>query len=702
MRLKRAPLQTKYYSMKPILFAFFFSIQIIGLGQQISFEDDFTTAENWVLTTPAPELSASNNTLNLKTTNHATSTVLFKEMIDFSKDFSISFDIVSIQNFRILLNATRNGIEYTTVEIGNEVATTKKWGNRKYIDIKDYKFNPSIKLGGIFHVNVKQVNSILSITLQEKGSERITTIFSGTYPIEPGNPMFGFSSNVGRPLLEISISNFSMKYHPKVINVITNHEAFGEKINLGKNVNGVDNEIVPIISADGTQLIYTVDNGQGQVSYYSNLENGNWSEKKIFSEDLKALGKYHSIVALSADQNTGFMNGKWENGVITGKGISKTERTSTGWSTPQHLPFYRYETTARLSNSMSSDQRYVIASLKNDECYGEKEDLFVFFHDSGMYWRRLNLGKIINTTGEEITPFLAPDNKTLYFSSDGHFGYGSFDIFMSRRLDETWTNWSKPENLGPKINSNAGDIYYSVSAKGDYAYLATQFQSEGGTDIVRVELPPEARPEKMIIVKGRVLNSNTKEPIAAAIKFNDINTNTNNGIGNSDPATGNYQVVLPYGKVYQLYAEQKGYYALSEQIDLSGQGDFKIIEKDIYLSPIKIGEVFRLNNIFFETASAALKSESNQELDRLVKFLNDNDKIKIKITGHTDDVGTDKDNLELSKKRAAAVMQYLSDAKIPADRMSSEGLGEGKPLKSNDTAEGKAINRRVEFTIVSN
>lgn len=206
----------------------------------------------------------------------------------------------------------------------------------------------------------------------------------------------------------------------------------------------------------------------------------------------------------------------------------------------------------------------------------------------------------------------------------------------------------------------------------------------------------------MTIVKGKVLNSVTKKPIAAEIRFNDINTNSNNGIGVSDPSTGDYQVALPYGNVFQLYAEQKGYYPLSEQIDLSEQGDFNIMEKDIYLTPVKVGAVFRLNNIFFKTGSFALQSESNQELDRLVKFLNENAKIKIKIEGHTDNVGTNSDNLILSQKRAAAVKQFLSDANIGADRMSSVGFGESKPLAKNDTDEGKAINRRVEFTIISN
>lgn len=256
--------------------------------------------------------------------------------------------------------------------------------------------------------------------------------------------------------------------------------------------------------------------------------------------------------------------------------------------------------------------------------------------------------------------------------------------------------------MGAKVNTTEWDGHYCVSAKGDYAYITTYWQTEGEGDIVSVKLPQEAKPEAMIIIKGRVLNSATKAPLAAEIRFNDMNTNVNPGIGISDPSNGNYQVALPYGSLFQLYAQKEGYYALSDQIDLKDLGEFKTIEKDIYLTPIKVGEVFRLNNIFFETGSSELKSESNQELDRLVKFLNENPKIKIKIAGHTDNVGTEKDNLTLSQKRATSVEQFLKNASISESRISSEGFGETKPLKSNDKPEGRSVNRRVEFKIISN
>lgn len=181
-----------------------------------------------------------------------------------------------------------------------------------------------------------------------------------------------------------------------------------------------------------------------------------------------------------------FLSGNSKNGVWSGPGISKFERTATGYTTPEGLIIEGFDTRANAANTVSSDQRYIISRLENSESRGT--DLFVFFRkEDGSYGNRLNLGSTINTAGSETSPFLAADNKTLYFGSDGHLGYGNSDIFMSRRLDDSWTNWSEPENLDPKVNSQAWDAYYSVSAKGDYAYMTTYWQTEGEADIIRIK-----------------------------------------------------------------------------------------------------------------------------------------------------------------------------------------------------------------------
>ncbi len=692
--------------MKTTLFTFIFILPLIVFGQMLTFEDDFSTMENWSIAKSSANLNVTNHALNFSTKKSGSTIALNSVMVDYTKDFNLSFDVVlSSSIFYILLNSSGDGYDNIKIGISSYFYSISKWKDDKEKSLKKGKFKSTLKFSEGIHVSISQKNGVLLITVLDKPSNETITLFSDDYPIEPNFPTFGFRLYEATKSIAISVSNFKLEYYPfspKDIHLLAHYEKFGNKVNLGRSINGSEHEIGQVVSADGELLLYTWDDDERQIPYYSTYENGNWTNGKPVSESLFNPSSFNSITSISGDKNTIFMNGEWSNGIkISSNGISKSERTKYGWSSPKSIKVDGFETKGDLANCISSDQRFLISTLDNKE--SKEKDLFVFFRmDDGSYGKRLNLGTIINTSKNESTPFLAPDNKTLYFSSDGHPGYGAYDIFISRRLDDTWTNWSEPENLGPKINTPDWDGYYCVSAKGDYAYMTTYWQTLGLADIVRIELPQEAKPEKMIIIKGKVLNKITNEPIGAEIRFNEMNTNDNPGIGISDPTTGDYQVVLSYGEFFQLYAQKEGYYALSDQIDLREKGDFKIVEKNIYLTPIKVGEVFRLNNLFFETASAELKPESYQELERLVKFLNENPTIKIKIAGHTDNVGSDKDNLELSQNRAAAVEQFLKQATINLERISSEGFGEGKPLESNETEEGRRINRRVEFTIISN
>ncbi len=331
-------------------------------------------------------------------------------------------------------------------------------------------------------------------------------------------------------------------------------------------------------------------------------------------------------------------------------------------------------------------------SVERSEGFGLKDIFVSQVREDGSFSKPKNLGNVVNSFEDESNPFLAADGKTLYFASKGHPGYGYYDLFVSKRLDDSWTNWSKPENLGNIINSTGYELSIFLSAKGDKAYVGRE------KDIW--EIDNSVKQDPVALVKGKVYDSKTKKIISAPIVYNALKTNKELGTAISDPSTGSYSIVLPYGEKYSFMAEKEGYYAVTQNVDLSDLKEYKEITVDLYLNPIEKGEIIRLNNIFFDSGKYDLLSESNAELDKLFKVLKDNKKLIIEIAGHTDAVGADKDNLQLSNNRANAVMNYLISKGVSKERLTAKGYGETKFIASNDTEEGKQLNRRVEFLIL--
>ncbi len=218
-------------------------------------------------------------------------------------------------------------------------------------------------------------------------------------------------------------------------------------------------------------------------------------------------------------------------------------------------------------------------------------------------------------------------------------------------------------------------------------------------DLVRIKMPQSAKPKPVLLIKGRVLNAKTNEPLEASIAYSELLTGVNMGYAVSNPTTGEYSIVLPFGKAYSFLADKKGFFAMNDNLDCTKIKEYAEITRDLYLTPIEIGNTIRLNNIFFDTNKSTLKNESYPELDRVVAFLKDNLAIEIEIDGHTDNVGADDLNNSLSSSRAKVVYDYLISKGISTTRLQYKGFGKTKPLASNETEDGKAKNRRVEFLI---
>ena len=387
---------------------------------------------------------------------------------------------------------------------------------------------------------------------------------------------------------------------------------------------------------------------------------------------------------------------------ISDAGISISYRQQDRtWSIPQKVTIEDYYNLDEYESFCpSADRKVMLMSVKRDDSYGSKDLYVSFLENDGSYSKPKNMGNTINTYANEGTPFLATDGKTLYFYSYGHGGYGSADIFVTKRQDETWTNWSKPKNLGPLVNSFAWDTYFSISAEGDYAYLVSTKNSYGNEDIYRIKLDEEDKPEAVVLIYGKVYNKKTNKILGADISYEDLKLDKELGIARSNAGTGEYKIVLPYGKKYGIIAKKKGYMPVSENIDLTKISTYTELEMNLYLAPIEVGETIKMNNLFFDAGKAVLTNESLPELERLLDLMKDNPTMLIELQGHTNNLGSHNALVSLSEQRVNAVKKYLTDKGIKASRITGKGFGPDKPIASNNTQEGRQQNQRVEFKII--
>lgn len=487
---------------------------------------------------------------------------------------------------------------------------------------------------------------------------------------------------------------------------------------LDKNVNSEYSEYNPLLSPDGKTLYFSRKNHPeniGGVSdkediWYSELDSaGRWQLAQNMGTQFNNAGPnfVNSIQAVTPDGKSAIMllgNKYLPNGKMVA-GVSISSNVSGEWSAPVALQIANDYNYADKANYFLTDNRQtLLMSVEREDTRGDR-DLYVSFMLEDSTWTEpRNLGEVINTAAEESAPFLASDDKTLYFSSKGFSGYGGSDIYVSRRLDDTWTNWSDPENLGPTINSPLEDLFFNIPVSSEYAYYSRGV-SETNTDIFRVKLPIVRSPDPWVTVTGTILDKTTGKPLGAKIIYERLSDGKQLGITQSDPVTGNYEIRLPGGANYGIRAEADGKMSESQNLDLQNiDKDKKILDQNFSLSPIQVAaiqanESITLNNVFFDFDRWALKKESFPELNRIVKMMEDAPSMEIIISGHTDAQGSEDYNLALSKRRSNAVADFFASRGINSSRVKSVFFGEEYPVDTNDTPEGRKKNRRVEFKI---
>ncbi|EMS83803.1 OmpA family protein [Leptospira noguchii] len=379
--------------------------------------------------------------------------------------------------------------------------------------------------------------------------------------------------------------------------------------------------------------------------------------------------------------------------------LYKSFKEKDSWSKPSILKFPDFYNLYRKKNdssqeifggsTLSSSGRILIYSSQHKDSKG-RLDLYVSkMLNDGTFPLGTNLGEVINTTHEEMAPFLASDDRTLYFSSDGHKG---LSIYMTKRTGEGWDQWTKPVEVSENLK---GVNFFSIPANSDWAYI-----SKDGR-LFMAYLPKEMRPEKVVIINGKVLDTEGN-PLSADIHYESLKSHEKIGSTKSDPSNGNFSIILPFGDNYGFYAQKKGYLPVSQNLNLSSKKKFsEKVEVILQLPSIRDRGSIQINNLFFESKSFQIAPESIPELNRLAEIVKENPDIEIQIEGHTDNVGKKKDNLILSEKRAAAVAEFLFQKhSISRERIQTKGFGDSVPLSKNDSKEGRKKNRRVNFTIL--
>ncbi len=382
------------------------------------------------------------------------------------------------------------------------------------------------------------------------------------------------------------------------------------------------------------------------------------------------------------------------------KVIGFSRRNGSAWSEGALLKIagFAHQPNTRSDYFLAPNGRALILSIVNSESQNRSRDLFVSLVQPDGRWAKPINVPILNSPQDEISPWLAPDNQTIYFSTDRAGGLGENDIWMSRRLDDTWLKWSPPQNLGPDINTKQADMNLAVDSTGRMAFMS--LGERGKEDIYEFELPAALRPLPVALVRGTVKDPSGK-PMPAGILYEFLKNSNPAGQAGANPSDGQYQIALPIGEDYGFRASAGGYIAVSDRIDLRQAKDQQVFERNLVLIPIATGVPIRLNNIFFDTAKTELLPESRAELDRLATLLREMPAMRIEIRGHTDSIDDDATNQKLSDGRAASVVAYLAKAGIAGARLQSKGFGETQPIAGNDTEKNRLLNRRVEFVILS-
>lgn len=476
---------------------------------------------------------------------------------------------------------------------------------------------------------------------------------------------------------------------------------------VGNGINTSDDEYWPSITADGQTLMFTRQprpgndgklNGAYQEDFYiSYLANMIWGTALNAGSPLNS-GQNEGAQSLSSDGSYMYFTACDRSGGLGSCDIFFSASNNGKWSLPVNLGSPVNSSSWESQPSINADGKMLFFSSNRPGGFGGK-DLWYSVYKSNKKWSvPKNLGNVINTSGDEMSPFIHFDGKTLYFSSDGRPGMGGLDIYISRmQEDSTWTD---PKNLGYPINTYNDEMGLTIESGGQKAYFSSKRDEQEGKNIYSFNLYESIRPDPVAYLKGKVSDKETGKMLVAEYELINLSTGKT-AYANFTDGNGNFLVCLPSGYNYGLNVSRKGYLFYSENFMFEGQHSVMApYQKKIKLSLLKVGERMLLANIFYEVDSWQLKKESMAELNKLCNLLKDNKELKIEIGGYTDATGSDDYNLSLSGKRALSVVDFLVSNGISPERLKYKGFGNASPVGDNVTSEGRKLNRRTEVQII--
>jgi outer membrane protein OmpA-like peptidoglycan-associated protein len=478
-------------------------------------------------------------------------------------------------------------------------------------------------------------------------------------------------------------------------------------VSVGNTINTPDDEYWPSITADGNMLMFTrqlnpADRQNRAVRghedfYVSHSSEHGWKEAFNAGTPLNT-SQNEGAPSISSNGNYMFFTACDRRGGVGSCDIYFSFFNGDRWSEPFNPGMPVNTSYWESQPSISADGKRLFFSSSRPGGYGGKDLWFSTLNDQNMWDEPINLGSSVNTDGDEMSPFVHFDGKTLYFASDGRPGMGGVDLYMTRMNDDS--TWTEPQNLGYPINTYNDEMGLIIESGGSKAYFSSVREKANGKDIFYFNLHESVRPDPVAYLKGKVYDKVTGKLLQAEYELINLSSQTVT-IQSSTDENGNFLVCLPSGYNYGINVKKSGYLFYSENFMFEGQ--HSVVEpyiKKIILSPIREGEKMKLANVFYEVDSWQLKSESISELNNLASLISENKDFVVEIGGYTDSTGTSEYNQQLSEKRARSVVNYLINKGISPERLKYKGYGDTLPVGDNKIPEGRKLNRRTEARIL--
>jgi outer membrane protein OmpA-like peptidoglycan-associated protein len=473
---------------------------------------------------------------------------------------------------------------------------------------------------------------------------------------------------------------------------------------LSDRVNQFALQYFPVLTADQQQLIFTRRKGH-TIQYDEDLvisfrdEQGEWSEPASLSPNINS--EYNEgTCAISADGRTIIFT-SCERNVFGSCDLFISYKTGEVWSYPENMGERINSAAWESQPTLTADGRtlYFISNRRGG--FGKRDIWFTTRDENGNWSMAENLGPIINTQWDEVSPFIHANGQTLFFASNGYPCFGGYDMFYSERLDSVWTF---PANLGYPLNTHHDEVSLFISSDGSTGYYSFETITEAGIQTSKLYAFDVSESiqvsRRSNYVYGTITDAQTGRNLGATIELHDINNNQLVGRVKSDAVNGQYLIVLTEGAEYALHVTKLGYLFESVSFDYAHQKNLEPIEMNVQLNRVRSGEKVVLNNLYFDFDSYALREKSKTELEKIVEFMTDNQTVSIEIEGHTDDQGSESYNQKLSENRAKAVYEYLLTNGVDQERLSFKGYGMEQPIVPNNSEENRQLNRRIDFRVI--